>query len=444
MDNRLPSFILHSIQQGNILPVTSRCNLSCIFCSHKQNPSGVDVYSLPHREPGEIRETFQYLSNSEKIVIGESATKIIEGEPFCCPGIQEVLYDLRTVFSETPFQITTNGTLLGRDNISLIKELGPLELVVSLNTLDKVKRREFLGDKFPQRAQDNIKRLGQAGVKFHGSVVALPHLWGWEDLKLTLRFLEESGAITLRLYLPGFTRLAPSTLVFDSPLWEKLRLFARDLSSQLEVPLLLEPPFLSDFQARIEGVMRSSPAHSAGLQKGDNIIKVNHRRVKSRIDAFDLIQGEEDPFLEICRGEEKEEVRIIKRENESPGFVLYRDMDPVRAQKIIQRIKGYQGLEILMLTSALGFPLVKDLAETASPGGKKLMVKAVNNNYFGGSIMSAGLLVVEDFIDAMESLEKQYDLIIIPEEPFDIKGKDLTGNSFLDIQEKTGVPVVMI
>ena len=443
MGNNLPSLIFNSIQQGNILPVTSRCNLSCIFCSHRQNPSGIEVYPLPHRKPREIRESFKYLSRNEKIIIGESATKIIEGEPFCYHGIKETLQDLRTDFPETPFQITTNGTLLDEDTISLIKKLEPLELVVSLNTLDTDKRKEYLGDKFPQKIQDNIKRMGQAGIKFHGSVVALPHLWGWEDLKLTLKFLKENGAMTLRLFLPGFTRLAPSPLIFDLSLWEELRLFVQELSSRLETPLLLEPPFLSDFKARIEGIIKNSPAQKAGLQKGDTILKVNHKRVRSRIGAFDLTQGEKDPFLEVCRGESKEQVRIIKKEKEAPGFVLYRDMDFLRAQELIQTLKRYETLEVLVLTSVLGFPLIKHLAETVSSKRKNLAVKAVNNNFFGGSIMSAGLLVTGDFIDVMESLENQYDLVIIPEEPFDIKGKDLLGNSFLEIQEKAGLPVVM-
>ena len=38
--------ILYTISEHNILPITSKCNAHCIFCSHHHNPSGVEVYHI--------------------------------------------------------------------------------------------------------------------------------------------------------------------------------------------------------------------------------------------------------------------------------------------------------------------------------------------------------------------------------------------------------------
>ena len=442
MGKSLPSLIFYSVQQHNILPVTSRCNLSCMFCSNRQNPPGTDVYSLPHRNLREIRESFQYLSPGKKIIIGESATRIMEGEPFYHPRIGEILRDLRKEFPETPLQVTTNGTVLGKDVTGLLQRAAPLELVISTNTLDADARRKFLGDKHPREIQENIKRIAGAGVNFHGSVVALPRLWGWEDLKETLKYLDENGAGSLRLFLPGYTRLAPPRLAFDPTLWEELRLFVKKFSGSLKAPLLFDPPHLSGLEARVEGVINNSPAQKAGLQKGDTILEIDGQEAWSRTHAFDLAREAGDPFLEISRRGRKEQVRLIKGEGESPGFVLYMDMDPLRAEKFLGLLDRYKDREVLVLTSRLGLPLVKDLVEKAFPGRKNVSVIAVKNNFFGGSIMSSGLLVAQDFIDTLVRLKKTYHLAVIPGEPFDFQGKDLTGKSFLEIQEETGLPVV--
>ncbi|MFO7819200.1 MAG: hypothetical protein R6V17_03080 [Halanaerobacter sp.] len=82
MDYSEEQLAVISAQQDNILPITSVCNLDCKFCSHKGNPPEVKTFASGHRPLKEIRSLIDFLSADRKIIIGESATKIEEGEPF--------------------------------------------------------------------------------------------------------------------------------------------------------------------------------------------------------------------------------------------------------------------------------------------------------------------------------------------------------------------------
>ncbi|MTI67097.1 MAG: radical SAM protein, partial [Firmicutes bacterium] len=123
--------ILNTVQRHNILPITSKCNTSCVFCSHKYNPKDVCVYKLPSLNINEIEDMISFLDPNKKIIIGESATRIIEGEPFVRKDIYEILKKIRS-YSKEVIEITTNGSNLTLDMVKKLKTLEPLELNVSL------------------------------------------------------------------------------------------------------------------------------------------------------------------------------------------------------------------------------------------------------------------------------------------------------------------------
>ena len=65
-----------------ILPITSRCNMGCIFCSNAYNPKSCEVFCIPPRPLEDIKDTILWLGGSRgPVVIGESVTRINEGEP---------------------------------------------------------------------------------------------------------------------------------------------------------------------------------------------------------------------------------------------------------------------------------------------------------------------------------------------------------------------------
>lgn len=444
----LEASLWRALQEHNILPLTSRCNLDCLFCSHRQNPPGVKVYDLPERGAGEIRETFSRLDPRRKIIIGESATRFLEGEPFCYPWIREVLEDLRDFFPGTPLQVTTNGTLLDRPTVRWLGELGGVELVFSLNTVAGGPRERLLGDRQPGRVRETLQALGEGGVPFQGSVVALPHLLGWKDLEETVIDLGKAGASCIRVFLPGYTRLAPRELAFDLSLWDELHVFARQLAPALGVPLLVEPPLLGDLVARVEGVMAGTPAGVAGLRPGDIIRQVGGRPVGCREAAFQAALKEGDPAVVLERQGQVLARVLEKKEGQPPGFIMYRDLDPYRLEKFYRLLGHRREDRVLVLASALGHPLVEKIARDRWYGeGENLRVEPVPGLFFGGSIRCAGLLTTGDFISALQDvvprLPSPPGLVVVPEGPFDYLGKDLRGVSYLEIQEKTGLPVTL-
>jgi hypothetical protein len=84
--------------------------------------------------------------------------------------------------------------------------------------------------------------------------------------------------------------------------------------------------------------------------------------------------------------------------------------------------------------------------------GPAWSVVTVPNRFFGGSIMAAGLLTVEDIVAAGTAAlaERAADgdprpaLIIVPGLPFDDRGRDLVGRSYLEISDALSVPVELV
>ena len=56
----IQDLINRTAMEANILPLTSRCDSACIFCSHQNNPPQVQVLSVGERSLADILDTMQY------------------------------------------------------------------------------------------------------------------------------------------------------------------------------------------------------------------------------------------------------------------------------------------------------------------------------------------------------------------------------------------------
>jgi NifB/MoaA-like Fe-S oxidoreductase len=420
-------YLLEAVSKDNVLPLTSHCNLGCIFCSHRQNPPEVKTFRIPPLAKDTLLELAQFLDPSRKIIIGESATRLNEGEPFTHPDILSILEGLRRMFPRTQIAITTNATLLTEDTIRTLAALQPLELTVSLNSATTTGRHLLLHDNAPQRATQATQLLVRYRIPFHGSLLAMPHITGWDDMDETVRFLAKARAQTIRVFLPGYTQLAPEALRFPLSLWDDVTKWAKKKSVELYVPVIPEPALCDNVLPEIYGVMRKTPAASAGLQPGCIIERINNTEVFSRVDAFEKIRRAVNPKLDITCGGEKKKIALKKKTREVPGFVVHFDFDPQRFDEIHAEINRHQAKRPLLLASEFAFPLLLHLAERL--GLPSNAVHPVPSLFFGGSIKAAGLLTMADFLSvAKEALaHKKYDLILIPREALDKRGRDLVG-----------------
>lgn len=437
-------YLLAAVSRDNILPLTSRCNLSCVFCSHRQNPQEIQTYPVPPQTPATVMELAQFLDPQQKVIIGESATCLHEGEPFTHPDILQILQSLRQMMPQTLFALTTNGTLLSPAMIRELSSLQPLELTVSLNSVTTAGRRLLLHDPEPERAPAAVVDMARYNIPFHGSLVAMPHLTGWDDLAQTVAFLAEHGAQSIRVFLPGYTKLAPETLRFPLTLWDEVVTRAKEWTSHFGVPVIPEPAPPSDFTPEVYGVMRNTPAAAVGLLPGDVILGINGKTPRSRVDAFRQCKRAENPHLRIQRQSSNLEKSLQKERGQAPGFVVLYDFSPERLDEITAAIGQNRSHKPLLLSSVFALSLLQTAAHVLNLPTNA--VQPVINQFFGGSIQSAGLLVINDLLTAAKPhlQAANYDLVLVPQEMFDHRGTDLTGRSINVLTEEWGIPVVAV
>ncbi|MTI46759.1 MAG: DUF512 domain-containing protein [Firmicutes bacterium] len=440
--------ILHTIQNHNILPITSACNTNCIFCSHKFNSQDLNVYKLPQISIEDIEVMVSFLNPGRKIIIGESATRIVEGEPFLRRDILDILRIIRKSFKKETIEITTNGTGLTEEKIKILKEFEPIELNISLNSASEPGRQLLQGDRNPKRAIEGVKLLSKYNICFHGSIVAMPMEVGYKDIYETILFLDNNNCKTIRLLTPGFAK--GSVIKFNFfELRKELDKFISKIQQEVGATILLEPPIITNLKPVVEGIIEGGIAHNSGIRAGDIIYKVNDYEPKTRVDCFNYIFRSKNPTLKIkrlCSGNiDNIEIYMTKGKNTSPEFVMLYDISSDTREEILEVIRRNRAKNPIVLTSEIGIDVMEKLLDEEIKSGM-LSVKVVKNTYFGGSIKSAGLLLVEDFIKEINEIKENNvpDLIIISSKPFDYLEKDLKGNSLYDIEDKTKIKVEAI
>lgn len=432
--------IYHTVQTSNILPITSVCNVRCVFCSHRQNPPGVKAVAVHHLTLEVIENLIGFLDRKEKIVIGESASLIMEGEPFTHPHFFGVLDLIRKKCPETLIQLTTNGTFLDNETVIKLKKYEPLEINLSLNAGSFEMRQQLMQDKRAQIACKAPQVLAEVGVNYHGSIVAMPHITGWEELYNTIKTLSQQGAQTVRVFKPGFTRFAPPSLTIDEEninlLEEKVIQWREDLC-----PITLEPFVLRSLDAVISGVIFESPAHRIGLKSGDVITKINGKEPFSRVEAYSTLRQNGKYHLELKRGTQSLN-RVLEVENHKSGLVFDYDLSQVKVNDIYQVLGKYQPERPLIMASELGYPILKVALEKE----KGVEITPVVNKFFGGNIRCAGLLVLNDFhqayLDYIKTNAKP-DLLLLPAIAFDPWERDLTGRGLWELEEQVGCRCVV-
>ncbi|AGB40310.1 radical SAM superfamily enzyme,PDZ domain-containing protein [Halobacteroides halobius DSM 5150] len=437
-----------SAQKYNILPVTSACNVNCLFCSHQGNPAEVETFSKGHRPLVEVKELISMLDHRQKIVIGESITRICEGEPTTHPQFSQIMKLLRDRFPDTPIKLTTNGTRLTEENIDLLSKLNPIEINLSLNSATLEGRDKLMNDRQGAMVLKAMQKLEQLNIKYHGSIVAMPHQVGWDDLEETISYLNQTGAKTIRVFLPGYTKYSPEYMKFELSLWQDLQEFIEECKSNYQVPITLEPTEITNLNALVEGAILNSPADKAGIKRGDRILKVNNQPVFSRVDAFYKLTKAEEPMVILERSGEEIEIRVKKEKGEKPGIVVSYDLAPDLIERIKKIIRSYRADKVLILTSQLAEARLKLASDSLKPDNTtEIKILAVENQFFAGSILSAGLLTVDDFKQRLRGYQGAlaiYDLVLLPQIAFDFAGYDLVGERYHQLEDEFEIEMELV
>lgn len=442
----IESLIYYSAQQANILPITSVCNVRCVFCSHRQNPPGVKSYRIPPLTIQQIRQTIEFMDAEKPVVIGESVTKIMEGEPLTHPDFLTIMAEIRKLLPKTPIQVTTNGNLLTTQMATALREFAPISVNLSLNSATKDTRTKIMGDRLARQGIAAAEVLHQYNIPYHGSIVAMPHITGWHDLEQTIIYLARYGAQTVRVFLPGYSKLAPLELHFDPSLWDELRAKVAQLRKRVAIPITCEPEKITDLNAEVLGVIKDSAAQRGGVKAGDTIIAVSGQQVFSRVHCFNLVLAASNPLLTVVRAGQTLSLGLEKQCQAPSGLVMAYDINPEVVQDMELAIRRHRARHVLALCSPLAETLLQVALQGFYTGETTIHLHSVPSTFFAGSIMAAGLLVVEDFATAYQQLADAptYDLVLLPKVAFDQRGRDLTGQSYLDLEQKWQRPVELV
>jgi NifB/MoaA-like Fe-S oxidoreductase len=440
--------IINSASEGNILPITSRCDSHCIFCSHKNNPPGIDVISVGERSLDEIAETVAFLNPDHVITIGESASTIIEGEPFTHPKFREIILSVRRSFPGTPIEITTNGRYLTPEMINFLEIMGNISLCISLNSASIRGRALLMGDSEKQAVQtlEGMKGLAASRIHFSGSMVAMPNITGWDDLRSTVEFLADHKATAIRIFMPAFSsRAKPGVFPDEDKIYNQLREFIATLSMELSCPVLIEPSHVNDLIAVVSGVLKDSPAWDAGIRRDDVLLSINGEIPRCRVDAWNMLMPKGNITAEVKTNDQTKGISWVNGSPGCSGITMEYDFEPMRVESIKEAVLSTQGKSLLLI-SELGYAVVRKILELTGVGEDKAEPVMVKNNTFGGTIRAAGLLTVDDYYKTYSEWWKSNQdpsQIIVPLESFNSLGFDLKHIHFSELQKMTGVPVLL-
>lgn len=444
-DRQVNQMIVDSVRDLNILPVTSICDTSCIFCSHKNNPPDIDAINIGSLTLGQVESLYRYIDPRKMITIGESASPIIEGEPFVNKEIFKILKSIRKNFPQSPISLTTNGHYLTEESVSFLKNIGNIVLSVSVNSLDPSLRRILMkGDESrSMQTREGIVLLSKYGIPYFGGIVAMPNITGYDDISDTIRFLDKNNCISVKLFMPGYSKFADPGIFPDTDgLYDTLQAFIKNIETEITCPVLLEPSLPKDLTPSISAVARSSPAYNAGVHKGDVILSVNGRKPRSRVEAFDMIGMSNDIELVIQRNEQILNFKIIYSD-EGIGLACDYDFDMSRADHIKELVDTANG-KVLGLCSEYGHGILKNVLDAMDINEDEMDLFPVRNTTFGGSIKSSGLLTADDYIIAYRRYLRTNPKpagILLPWESFSSIGLDLKGKSYKQLENALGVPI---
>ncbi|WP_028309733.1 radical SAM protein [Desulfitibacter alkalitolerans] len=436
--------LLQNVHKFNILPVTSVCNTSCIFCSHKQNPGNLQVYSFGSLSMETIDLLLSFLDKNKKIIIGESATRLIEGEPFCNPNFKEILSKLRRTFPDTPLSITTNGIILDDEWFKFLTDIKPLEINYSINCINPKNRKIIMGSRVTNNPEYVLGKLASHSINYHGSLVAMNWLTGWEELEETIALVDKNAGSTIRVFLPGHTKLAPQSLRFPQSYEYELRDSVEKLRTRYSIPITLEPSLITNLEPEVIGVIKNSPAALCGIIKGDIIKQVDGVNVLTRYDAFSLVRKKANTNLKLLRKGTGIHIEMLKAAGEASGLVMDYDIDSSIREDIRRICIRNRRKKIWIMASKLGAPILRELLKDMDAEAE---VVETENLFFGGSIVCAGLLTVDDFLMAYEKIRAraaQGNVLVLPAIAFDQQGRDLTGCYYHEVEKETGISTILL
>lgn len=215
-----------SVDYPNQLQISSTCNAKCIFCSNEQNP--FEIKRCSFRPLEEIEKVIWAAKEINGIIhLNESLPgRISEGEAFLHPDFFKILQVVRNKFSNL-IKISTNGSMLKPELIKQLKNYLPIEVNVSIPTINKEHWKESfnLNDEQYYTAINSFSLMSSFDIRVTANTTPMPAWFGWDELEENFKFLSQNVQFTT-IYAPGYTK--------DSKIVDKLKYDKMELSMFLD------------------------------------------------------------------------------------------------------------------------------------------------------------------------------------------------------------------
>ncbi|MEE9342600.1 MAG: radical SAM protein, partial [Gammaproteobacteria bacterium] len=143
------------------ISVIDRCNFRCVYCMPKEK------FGSNHRFlPNEKILSYDEIEKIARqfVALGVKKIRLTGGEPLVRPKLPELVNRLAKLPGLEDISLTTNGSLLTRENAQQLKDAGLNRITISLDALDDATFMAINDVKFPvQQVLDAIENTNTVG-----------------------------------------------------------------------------------------------------------------------------------------------------------------------------------------------------------------------------------------------------------------------------------------
>ncbi len=180
------------------ISVIDRCNFRCVYCMPRET-FGANHQFLPSKKILSYDE-IETIAR-QFVALGVKKIRLTGGEPLVRPKLPELVSRLAKLPGLDDISLTTNGSLLTRENAQQLKDAGLNRITISLDALDDATFMAINDVKFPVQqvldAIENTNTVGFDSIKINMVVKkginehsVLPMAEFFRGTGHTLRFIE--------------------------------------------------------------------------------------------------------------------------------------------------------------------------------------------------------------------------------------------------------------
>lgn len=173
------------------ITLTNRCNLSCIHCASSCSPTEKDILST--------EEIFTILKNVSNL--NPRGIVFTGGEPLLRKDLETILIQARNLMPNTQFVISTNATLINKENIHLFKLFNKID--ISIDGINEETCSEIRGKGVFDKVINNIRFLQDNG--FYN--ISLSMVFGEKTNHLINDFKELNKNLKTTPVIRGFSAI---------------------------------------------------------------------------------------------------------------------------------------------------------------------------------------------------------------------------------------------